>query len=387
MRHKSTETSSITETKRDAILRGETLYSQKSYSAALDVFDELVSHYECAPSDGIWGRIAACLRKLARHEELDTLAKTIDATGRPHVQVVLQLALARAAEGKVDEALSELESVVGDYEPDQQADILRIRSEIQSAAGRHKESLRSVASMFELGTPAADSWARFSLALAERKQRQAALAASRPAARLRAYWEDRRNSVYIHVCRQLIKIMGRSAKAVADIGSNQTPTLDFYPGCPLKYSVDPGSPYESHDVTSVREDFLKWAPPEPIHFLSCLQVMEHVADATSFAARLLEVSEVALVSVPYMEAPGLNEGHIHSRIDLQRITEWFGRAPNYHYIAKELSGCERIICVFDTTTTAHWPTLCDHCIHGLRFQYRWSLQGSSLDQESGRDRV
>lgn len=385
MRHQEKASDSPTNGRKEAVARGESLFSQADYRAALDMFREVGSEQQCGPDDGLWGRIAACYRQLGAIEELENLAKDLGAIARPHVQVVLQLALARAATKSFDSALSGLDSAFADYDPDQQADILRIRSGILSSADRHEESIETVASMFELGTPAADRWARFSLALAERKQQQAVLRQSTQGNKLRAYWQDRKDAVYIHVCRQLIEIMGHSAKAVADIGSNQTPTLDFFPGQPTKFSVDPGSPYENHDVISVREDFFNWTPPEPIQLASCLQVMEHVADVSSFAARMLEITEVALISVPYMEAPGLNKGHIHSRIDLERVSEWFGRRPNYHYIAEELSGGKRIICVFDTATEAYWPTLCGHCVHGLQFKYRWSIEDSSLDSRNASD--
>lgn len=364
--------------KAEASARVKFLVRQGKHRAALAEFDELTAGSQPSSNDGIWGHVAVCYRKLSMIEELRSLRERLAEARRPHVQVNLQLALAYAMMEKSDMAVTFLDSVCGDYPPEQQAEILRVRAGILSDAGRHDEAIKCVSSIFAIGTPAADRRARFALALAERKRDRAVLNRSSPAAKLKAYWNERRHAVYIHVCSQLIKIMGRSAQVVADIGSNQTPILDYYPGNPLKYSVDPGSPYVNDDVIAVPEDFFDWDPPNPVQLASCLQVMEHVPDVSAFAARLMELCEVALISVPYLEAPGLNEGHIHSRIDIERISDWFGRAPNYHFIAKELSGAERIICVFDTTTTAHWLTLCDHCVNGLGFKYRWSTSGSSL---------
>lgn len=371
-------TRGLSGSRRTAIAIGEKRLSEGDHRAALDSFRELASNQQCPPDDGVWGRIAACYRKLGQTRELETLLDELGAIARPHFQVVLQVALARAGDKSFDLALSGLDSALSAYGPDQQANILRIRSCILSIADRHEESLETVASMFDLGTPNADRSARFSLALAEKKQRQAVVSNSSQAEKLQAYWQKRKEFVYIHVCRQLIRIMGHSAEVVADIGSNKTPTLDTFPGNPLKFSVDPGSPYESHDVTSVRQDLLNWVPPKPIQLASCLQVMEHVRDVHSFAERLLKISEVSLISVPHLEEAGSNQGHLHNRIDLERITEWFGRAPNYHYIARELSGDERIVCVFDTTTSAQWETLSYDCPQGLQFRYRWSPSSSSL---------
>ncbi|NJM36302.1 MAG: hypothetical protein HC850_18205 [Rhodomicrobium sp.] len=152
--------------------------------------------------------------------------------------------------------------------------------------------------------------------------------------------------------------------------------LDAFPSECRKYSVDPMTPYAGAGVTPVRADFLEWRPPEPIEIATCFQVMEHVREPQKFAARLLEVAEVTIVSVPYKEAPGLNPGHLHSMIDEDTVAEWFGRRPNYAYIAHELDGGDRIISVFDGRAGERWPTLCGHCEHGLRFRYRWSMRGA-----------
>ena len=360
------------------ISHAERFIAAGDHKAALDVFLELAETEACEPADGIWGRIAACYRKLSMSEELHSLKNRLEAAGRPPVQVILQTALAHVDRKRPEEAIDLLGAARPGFPPDQQAEILRVWAGILSDEGRHDETISCIRSMFGLGTPHSDRQARFALALAERKRNRDELRMLGNAARLEAYWQDRRDSVYIHVCRELIRVMGRSASVVADIGSNRTPILDFFAHAPVKYSVDPGSPYVAHDVISVREDFFKWTPPKAIQIASCLQVMEHVQDVPAFAARLLEISEVALVSVPYMEPAGANAGHLHSEIDLGRITGWFGRPPNYHFIARELSGAERIICVFDTTTSSLWPTLCGHCAQGLRFRYRWSLKGSGM---------
>lgn len=188
------------------------------------------------------------------------------------------------------------------------------------------------------------------------------------------YWKQRQDFVYMHVCKQLISCIASSATVVADIGSNRTPLLDFFPSGVKKYSVDPMNPYEGPDVDAIKADFFHWNPPSPIQFGTCLQTMEHVPDVVPFARRMMELCEVSLVSVPHLEPPGANPEHIHSMIDLDRIVEWFGRAPNYHYIAVELSGDQRIICVFDRTDQTPYKGFNRESLTALGFRNRWSLK-------------
>lgn len=369
----------------EVIARARELMEQGSYQDAPGILERITSGSNLEAGDGIWGLVAACYRKAGKSDQLGALKERLATSGRPNIQVILQTGLAFAGTRQVDAAVAELDAAFAEYGSNEQADILRVKAGILSEADRHVEAIDCVAKakLFSIGTPYADRWARFSLALAERKRDQATLSRTDNTTRLEAYWRERRDAVYIHVCRQLIKVIGSSAQVVADIGSNRTPTLDFFPGSPTKYSVDPGSPYDGADVIPVREDFFHWNPPTRVQVVSCLQVMEHVENVRAFAARLLELGEVVLISVPFMEPPGLNEGHVHSRIKLESVEDWFGRKPNYHFIAKELSGAERIVCVFDTTTTAQWLTLCDHCVNGLAFKYRWSTAGSSVGNLTG----
>ena len=193
-----------------------------------------------------------------------------------------------------------------------------------------------------------------------------------------AYWAQRKDFVYVHVCRQLIRAIAPSAQIVADIGSNRTPTLDYFENATRKYSVDPANPYRGPGVVAVTEDFLRWTPPEKINVITCFQVMEHVSDPEAFAGAILEKGEVAIVSVPYQEQKGANPGHIHSMIDYDVVCRWFQREPNFHYIAQELSGDCRIVAVFDTKTRRKFIGLHEESQDALRFRFRWSVEGSGI---------
>jgi len=85
-----------------------------------------------------------------------------------------------------------------------------------------------------------------------------------------------------------------------------------------------------------------------------------------------------MISVPYLESPGVNPGHIHSMIDLKTLESWFGTAPNYHYIAREMSGEERLIALFDTKVDDAYPNFNMESSTALQFKFRWSLDGSGI---------
>jgi hypothetical protein len=150
------------------------------------------------------------------------------------------------------------------------------------------------------------------------------------------------------------------------------PTLDYYPNAKIKYSIDPVTPYTGEGVIPVYQDFAVWQSDEPIEFGTCMQVMEHVKNPSLFAKNLLLLCEVVLISVPYMEPSGLNPGHIHNMINYDTIVDWFGREPNYHYIATELSGDRRIICLFDTTTNEKFTNIQKLSQVAFQFRFRWS---------------
>lgn len=193
-----------------------------------------------------------------------------------------------------------------------------------------------------------------------------------------AYWEQRQHFVYLHVCKQLIKAVAASARTAVDIGSNRTPTLEFFPERIRRYSVDPTAPYEAQGIVSVRKLFQDWVSPEPIDVGTCFQVIEHVPQPEAFCRAILDTCEVSLISVPYREKPGANPGHINSMIDEATIHRWFGREPNYKYIATELSGEQRIICLFDRMTTMPFAGMHTESPDALRYRFRWSLEGSGI---------
>jgi hypothetical protein len=167
------------------------------------------------------------------------------------------------------------------------------------------------------------------------------------------YWAQRADAIYLQHVFYLGRVVGRNAKSIADVGSNGCPYLEWYDWIPRRVSFDLRNPYRSPNVESIEGDFLTANISKPFDLCLCLQVLEHIPDVEAFAAKLLDVSDQVIVSVPYKWKPGKPNGHIHDPIDEDKILSWFGRAPNYQAIVAEpISRVKRLICYFDSHAPA-----------------------------------
>jgi Methyltransferase domain len=162
-----------------------------------------------------------------------------------------------------------------------------------------------------------------------------------------AYWEDRKDSIYLYVAKAVCEKYGGKPKSVIDVGSNQTPTLEWHRGTASRLvSLDLRRPYVAEGVESMTRDFFTYAPEEAFDLATCFQVLEHVPDPAAFADKLLQISKVTIVSVPYKWEAGKCKYHIHDPVDEHKMLEWFGRKPSYTYVARELTKVARLIHVY-----------------------------------------
>jgi hypothetical protein len=185
------------------------------------------------------------------------------------------------------------------------------------------------------------------------------------------YWENRSEFVYLFVAKTISQLIASNANVVADVGSNGTPILEWFPNVPFRYSVDLRKPYRAENIRSIKKDFLNWKPTRKVNVLTCLQVMEHLAQPELFAIKMLSLAEICVVSVPYMWPAEKNKYHLHDPVDEAKMLSWFGREPNFAYIAREISTESRLIHVYDGRDTKRW-----HKIRAEQFRFRWSLRGS-----------
>lgn len=150
-----------------------------------------------------------------------------------------------------------------------------------------------------------------------------------------AYWRRRSDLLYYQYFRFIVRCIGTDARSMIDVGSGNAPYLEWFDWIPRKVSVDLEVPYSSKTVEGVAGNILDLTFDETFDLCSCMQVLEHVPDPAPFARRLMELGKVVLISVPYKWPEGSNAGHVNDPVDLEKVTDWFGRSPDYHLVVRE----------------------------------------------------
>jgi glycosyltransferase involved in cell wall biosynthesis len=162
------------------------------------------------------------------------------------------------------------------------------------------------------------------------------------------YWRSA-DSVYLRKVFDLAYEVATDATSVIDVGTNGCPYLEGFGWIPRRTSLDLITPYRSETVKGIKADFLKWSSSEQFDLCLCLQVLEHIPDAASFAQKLLTTAPRVIVSVPYLWPADSCEGHVHDPVDETKIESWFGRAPDRQLIVTEPNSgrhARRLICYF-----------------------------------------
>jgi hypothetical protein len=174
---------------------------------------------------------------------------------------------------------------------------------------------------------------------------------------LDAYWESRKDNIYLQVVRSLVSGLGKKAASLLDVGTAGCPYLEWFPHIPNRVSVDLTRPYEAPGVTGIKADFLLWTPPEKYQLVLCLQVLEHVRRADLFARKLLSVGGTVIISVPYKWPKGRTRSHVHDPIDEEKLVRWFRREPNFSYLCREVTAdSDRLIQVYERNNDV-WSNL------------------------------
>lgn len=162
------------------------------------------------------------------------------------------------------------------------------------------------------------------------------------------YWERRKDLLYYQVVRILAAGLAEGAESVLDVGSHGSPYLEWFEDVPVRTSLDLVEPYRAEGITSIVTDYLAWQPDRRYDLVLCLQVLEHVPDARSFARKLLASGRIVIISVPYRWRQGKSKNHVQDPVTMRKIQGWFGRKPNFaHLVAEPGMGTERLVCVFE----------------------------------------
>ena len=168
------------------------------------------------------------------------------------------------------------------------------------------------------------------------------------------YWRRRTDLLYYQYFRYFVRCLAPNAGSMIDIGSGNAPYLEWFDWIPDRVSFDKRHPYQSPTVSGIEGDLMTIDFGRRFDLVTCMQVLEHIPDAAGFARRLTELGDLLLVSVPYNWPKGKTRGHVNDPVDLARLSQWFGRAPNYKLIVREpfaRHNGARLFAVYDSDPT------------------------------------
>ncbi len=151
----------------------------------------------------------------------------------------------------------------------------------------------------------------------------------------KGYFSRRRDFLYYRYIEQIVSVLASDAKSYLDVGSSDAEYIESFRWIPVRHTVDIRRPYSSPNVVGIKQDFFTFQPDAKYDFVSCFQVLEHIPDAAAFAQHLTQMADRVLVSVPFLWPEGSNRHHVHDPVDLEKLSGWFGRAPDYSIIVEE----------------------------------------------------
>ena len=170
-----------------------------------------------------------------------------------------------------------------------------------------------------------------------------------------SYWEDRMDLMYYHYVDYIMRTVARDAQSMIDVGTANCPYQEWFDWIPERVSFDQAPPYSSDNVTGIQGDFFTYDFGRSFDVATCLQVLEHVPDAKAFTQRLLEISDMTIISVPYNWPARMMAEHIHDPVTYEKLTDWAGREANYHVIVEEpFRARKRMIAVYDADPDVGW---------------------------------
>ncbi|WP_051199159.1 hypothetical protein [Butyrivibrio hungatei] len=160
------------------------------------------------------------------------------------------------------------------------------------------------------------------------------------------YYQRRKNHKYYKYIRFLLSMLARETDSICDVGSNGVDVISFLP-CREMTSIDIANPFSSEKVKGIVGDFLSYPLPQ-YNIITCFQVLEHISDEKVhvFADRLLELGDIAVISVPFMWEKGYCLEHVQDPIDIKKFLGWFSVPPVFTHKIIEENGRARLVAVF-----------------------------------------
>ena len=149
------------------------------------------------------------------------------------------------------------------------------------------------------------------------------------------YWSKRSSMMYYQYVDYLVRALALDARNLIDVGTKEAQYIEGFYWIPKRNTLDIEKPYSSDNVEGIEMDFFDFEPEEKYDFATCLQVLEHIPDAKSFARKLFRTAHHVLISVPYLWEEGWCSWHVHDPVDLDKLLDWTGREPSYYIVVKE----------------------------------------------------
>ncbi len=171
------------------------------------------------------------------------------------------------------------------------------------------------------------------------------------------YWRERSDMMYYKYIDYIVRVAGSRAQSILDVGSGNSPYLEWFDWIQEKVSIDIRAPYSSPRVQAVTANILDHKFSKKFDICMCLQVLEHVEDPKPFARRLFELGDSVIISIPYEWPPG-TPGHVNDPVDEAMLNAWTGRTPNAKVTVQEIFSpgrkSRRMICVYHSDPKRRW---------------------------------
>lgn len=142
--------------------------------------------------------------------------------------------------------------------------------------------------------------------------------------------------MYYRYIDAIVAGVAAEAKSLLDVGSAGTPYIENFDWIPKRVTIDISTPYSSKTVEGIKGDFFTYLPEEQFDFVTCLQVLEHIPDVTTFARKLFDVGRNVLISVPFEWPEKATSYHVHDPVTEKKLETWTRRKPDYSIIVPEL---------------------------------------------------
>lgn len=144
------------------------------------------------------------------------------------------------------------------------------------------------------------------------------------------YWESRKNLSYYGVAAQYARKYGHGGKLLdvgggVGMGCRYLEMFDQFERTSVELTCSKNLRMDG--VRVINSDFLAWQPDQAFDVVTCLQVIEHIPDASRFTAKIFETAPLVILSVPYQWQAGKCKHHVHDPIDEIKLYRWTWRVP------------------------------------------------------------